>query len=239
MRELGKIVAHIPARAGSKRVKSKNLRYLAGQPLITYSIEAALACESLSEVYVNTDSEVIAALAEKWGARIYRRSPELASDTATSDQFNMDIIDTLQPDTLIMINPVCPLLDPVDIDTAVAAYRDDTVDTLITSTATQMQCFCEGEPVNINLNEQLAPSQENAVVHVCNWTITIWDAHKFRGLYQSQGFAVFGEHRRLLPIDPLKAIKISNEEDFQLAETLIRVFKSKEIMMAPVEYWHP
>lgn len=238
MRDLGKIVAHIPARAGSKRVKSKNLRYLAGQPLITYAIEAALASQCLTEVYVNTDSETIAALAEKFGALVYRRKSELASDSTTSDQFNMDIIDNLQPDTLIMINPVCPLLEARDIDNAVETYRRSMVDTLITSTTTQMQTFCNDQPVNINLDEQLVPSQDNDVIHVCNWTITIWDSHKFRDLYKRQGFAVFGEKRKLLSIDPLKAIKISTEDDFQLAEILMKAFREKEKAHVPVEYWH-
>ncbi len=237
MRDLGKIVTHIPARAGSKRLKSKNLRYLAGQPLITYAIQAALASEPLQQIYVNTDSKVIAALAKKSGALVYRRKSELASDTATSDQFNMDIIENLKPDTLIMINPVCPLLEPADIDYAVNAYRNDTVDTLITSTATQMQCFCNDQPVNINLNEALAPSQENPHVHICNWTITIWDAHKFRDLYQRQGFAVFGEHRKLLPIDPWKAVKISTEEDFQLAEIFVNAFRERTSTPTKIEYW--
>jgi len=52
MRNVGNIIAHIPARAGSKRVQSKNLRYLGDQPLLAYAVHAALGCQSLDSVYV-------------------------------------------------------------------------------------------------------------------------------------------------------------------------------------------
>ena len=237
MRDLGNVIAHIPARAGSKRVPAKNLRFLAGQPLLAYTVQAALACKSLDSLYVNTESEQIAALATELGALVYRRKSGLASDTATSDEFNMDIIEALNPDTLMMINPVCPLIESTDIEAAIDAYRNDSVDTLITTTATQMQCFYRNQPVNIDLNAQLASTQHNEPVHVCNWAITIWDAHKFREHYYRQGFAVFGERRKLFAIDPLKAIKISTEEDFRLAELLVEALRRRSVVQPKIEYW--
>ena len=84
--KLGKVVAHIPARGGSKRVPAKNLRYLAGRPMIGYAIETALKCPRLDEVYVNTDSERIAAYAQSMGCRVYMRPAHLGSDDATGDE---------------------------------------------------------------------------------------------------------------------------------------------------------
>ena len=137
MPEMGYVIAHIPVRAGSERVKSKNLRYLAGQPLISYTVKAALKSEMLNQVYVNTDSKIIACLADELGAKVYMRSHQLASDTATSDQFNMDIIGSLKPDTLVMINPVCPFTDSQDIDRVLLDYKNSNADTLITVESTQ------------------------------------------------------------------------------------------------------
>jgi CMP-N,N'-diacetyllegionaminic acid synthase len=91
--EIKKLVAHIPARAGSKRVKSKNLRMLRGKPMIAYAIECAKACPEIEEVYVNTDCPKLAALAEEYGVKVFLRNPELASDTATGDDFTVDIMD--------------------------------------------------------------------------------------------------------------------------------------------------
>jgi len=222
MKDLGSIIAHIPARGGSKRVPGKNLRPLAGQPMLAYAVNAALSCKGGFPVYVNTDSDEIASLAEKLGVAVYRRSPELASDTTTSDEFNMDIIDALTPDTLVMINPVCPLIESSDIEAALGVFQSKDVDTLISVSETRMQCFYRNNPVNVDINSKLAATQSNEPVQVCNWAITIWDARKYAERYRELGYAVFGERRELFPISPLKAVKISTEEDFKMAELMVK-----------------
>jgi CMP-N,N'-diacetyllegionaminic acid synthase len=220
-RSLGRIVAHIPARAGSKRVPSKNLRLLAGSPMISYAIRAALDATGLTEVYVNTDSPELMDLAREMGVGVYERDASLASDTASGDDFTMDIIEKLKPDTLVMISPVCPLVDAKDISKALKAFGESDADTLITCSNTQLQTFCEGEPVNVRLGEPLAPSQDNPVVSVCNWAVTIWDAKVFTENYHVYKGGYLGTKRLLFPIDPLHSVKVSYEEDFRLAEALI------------------
>jgi len=71
----------IPARAGSKRIKNKNLYNLNGKPLIAYSIKAALDSGVFNSVIVSTDSEEIAQVARQYGAKVPRlRRPELSND---------------------------------------------------------------------------------------------------------------------------------------------------------------
>ena len=224
MKKLGKIVLHIPAREGSKRVPKKNLRFMNGKPMISYAVEASLNANITDELYVNTDSEdIIEYIRSNYPKfKIYQRDKSLANDMASSDQFNVDIIQNLKPETLIMINPVCPLIEQEDIRNALTAYSDSECDTLITCTSTQMQTFCEGVPINININEQLAPSQDNKIINTLNWAITIWNAKSFNSRMEKFGYAVLGEKRLLFNIDPLKSIKVSEEKDFRFAELLIR-----------------
>lgn len=225
MKNLGKIVLHIPAREGSKRVPRKNMRDMNGKPMISYAIEAVLNSDIVADIYVNTDAEEIIEYVESKYPQLktYRRDKNLANDTASSDQFNLDVIEKFQPDTLIMINPVCPLITEDDINKAIKVYKESDCDTLITSESTQMQTFCDGEPVNININEQLAPSQQNGRVTILNWAITIWDAKSFKERMQTQEFAVLGKNRQFLDIEPIKATKVSEEKDFLFAEQLIKV----------------
>lgn len=75
-----KLIAIIPARGGSKRLKDKNIYPLNGKPLLQYSVEACLACVSVSEVYVSTDSEAIAQVARSAGAAVLLRPQDLADD---------------------------------------------------------------------------------------------------------------------------------------------------------------
>jgi len=76
------IVALIPARAGSKRVPDKNIRPLAGHPLVAYTVSAALGSGIFSDVIVSTDSEHYAEIAKYYGAEV----PFLRPETLAGDQ---------------------------------------------------------------------------------------------------------------------------------------------------------
>ncbi|MBE2270366.1 MAG: acylneuraminate cytidylyltransferase family protein [Anaerolinea sp.] len=77
------IIALIPARAGSKRVKSKNIRALGGHPMIAYTIAAAQDSGIFDAIMVSTDSEYIADIARHYGAEVpFLRPPEYAGDTS-------------------------------------------------------------------------------------------------------------------------------------------------------------
>jgi len=77
------IVALIPARSGSKRVPDKNIRTLAGHPLIAYSIAAALQSGVFKAVIVSTDSDRYAVIARHYGAQVpFLRPAEIAADTS-------------------------------------------------------------------------------------------------------------------------------------------------------------
>ncbi|MDD5760154.1 MAG: acylneuraminate cytidylyltransferase family protein [Desulfobulbaceae bacterium] len=76
-----KVIALIPARAGSKRVKGKNIKVLAGHPLIAYAIAAAKESNIFSDVLVSTDSEQVAEIARHYGAEVpFLRPAEMAGD---------------------------------------------------------------------------------------------------------------------------------------------------------------
>lgn len=224
MRDLGKVILHIPAREGSKRVPKKNIRLMNNRPMISYTIDASIKANITNEMYVNTDAnEVIDYVLNTYPTfKIYKRDKKLAEDKASSEDFNYDIIKQLHADTLIMINPVCPLISSEDILNAFEAYKNSDYDTLITSSSTQMQTFCEGKAINIKTNEPLAPSQDNEKISILNWAITIWDAKKFMKSVEDKGYGSLGQNRILFDIDPIHAIKVSEEKDFLLAEKFLK-----------------
>ncbi|MBK8973252.1 MAG: NTP transferase domain-containing protein [Hahellaceae bacterium] len=237
MRDLGWVIAHIPARAGSKRVKAKNLRLLCGKPLLAYSIECAKRCPEFDEIYVNSDSDEMLTLAQQLGVSGYRRSESLADDLATGDQFTADFIENNKVKTLVMINPVCPLIEPEDVSRALKTFQASECDTLITCDSTRMQTFCQTKPVNISLDGQLAPTQENPEVQILNWAVTVWDAASFMTHYKNTGSAYIGKKRVLMPIDPIKGLKISLEQDFKKAECLLYGMKHVKLSEPKIEYW--
>lgn len=227
VRDLGRVLVQIPARGGSKRVPAKNLRLLAGQPMIAYAIGCALANASrLAGVLVNTDDDRIEQAARHHGADVYRRPAALGADDATGDDFTADFIAKLAPDTVVMVNPACPLVDAEDFGAALALYAASDADTLITCQKTQMQVFCDERPVNISVDEPLRPTQHNPVVKILNFAVTIWDAATFVRNYERNRTGYLGTRRILMPIDPLHGLKVSDEADFRAAERILLAGKS-------------
>ncbi len=74
------IIAIIPARGGSKGIPRKNIKLLAGKPLIAWTIEAALRSKCLDRVFVSTEDEEIAKISKEWGAEIIKRPKKLSGD---------------------------------------------------------------------------------------------------------------------------------------------------------------
>jgi N-acylneuraminate cytidylyltransferase len=109
-------IAVIPARAGSKRIPNKNIYPLMNKPVIAYAIENALNSGLFSEVFVSTDSQEIASVAQAFGAKIRDlRKPELSDDRATTIEVISDFVaSSLKsqecPDFICCIYPVTPLL---------------------------------------------------------------------------------------------------------------------------------
>ena len=137
------VVCVIPARGGSKGLPRKNLRQLAGKPLIAYSIEAARACTLIDRVIVSTDDDEIAAIARKCGAEVpFQRPAELAQDDASTESvlrhavdwldenenYRVDILVFLQPTDIFrkkwMLDAVVQrLLDDPGLDSAFVAFE--------------------------------------------------------------------------------------------------------------------
>lgn len=108
----------IPARGGSKRIPRKNIKDFCGQPIIAYSIKAALDTEIFDRVIVSTDDEEIADLSRKLGADVpFTRPPELSDDHATTLQVINHTLTWLgqngiQSKTLCCIYPAAPFVTP-------------------------------------------------------------------------------------------------------------------------------
>lgn len=86
-------IAIITARGGSKRIPKKNIKEFCGRPIIAYSIEAALKSKCFDEVMVSTDSEEIAEIAKKYGAKVpFLRSAETSNDFATTRDVLLEVL---------------------------------------------------------------------------------------------------------------------------------------------------
>ncbi|EHK0090855.1 acylneuraminate cytidylyltransferase [Campylobacter coli] len=220
-----KYIAEIPARLGSQRVRQKNLRLIEGEPMIAYAIKACKNASSISDIYVNTESDLIGQVALDYGVKYYKRNQELALDYIVSDQFNYDFLKKIECEALVMVNPVSPLIESIDIEEAINFFETNQLDSMISVKDERLQSFYQGKSLNFNKDGLLPMTQNIDPVQICVWTICIWRRESFIKAYEKNGYAVFNGKYALWPINPLKSIKISYEEDFLLAEQLLRARK--------------
>lgn len=137
MFENNKILVVIPARGGSKGIPRKNIRLLADKPLISYAIDVAKSSSYVDDVVVSTEDSEIALIADKFGASVINRSPDLAGDRIPIDPVIFDA--TVQKekqafdeyDIVITIQPTSPLLKTETLDNAIEKFKSFDVDTVI------------------------------------------------------------------------------------------------------------
>jgi CMP-N,N'-diacetyllegionaminic acid synthase len=121
------ILGLITARAGSQRVNRKNMRLLAGRPLISYTIDAAMQSRGLDRVVLSTDCPLIADLARESNVEVpFMRPPELAGAKslvidATLHTLNaLEAHDGYRPDAVMLLQPTSPFRTTGDIEETIA-----------------------------------------------------------------------------------------------------------------------
>ena len=216
------IKIHIIARLGSKRLKRKNLRLLDGKPMMCYAIEAAKRAESIDEVYLNSDSELLGNIALEQGIQYYKRKPELAKDNIVLDQLTYDFIQHVNADIVGMVNPVCPLTTAQHIEEGLQVFLKNDLDTLLTVREEYLHAFMDGRPLNIKLNTPIPMTQNLSPIQLITWNFCFWKATVFKQHFEKHGHGVFSGKLGFYTMDKTKSIKVSEEADFQLAEALLK-----------------
>jgi len=132
-----KVLALIPARGGSKRVPGKNVRDLAGKPLIIWTLDAVRGVEGIVDVLVSTDDPGIAAVASSAGARVpWLRPAHLATDIAGSVDVALHALDWFEMqhgtvDALLLLQPTSPLRRRESVEAGLALFQKCGINALV------------------------------------------------------------------------------------------------------------
>lgn len=128
-----RVLGIIPARKGSKRVLNKNMRILNGQPLISYTIQAALKSKLLTHTIVSTDSEEIANYSKSIGCDVpFLRPEELAQDKIADKPVLLHAIEWMKKnknekyDAVALLRPTTPFKTAELIDSAIQMLNNST-----------------------------------------------------------------------------------------------------------------
>ena len=129
-------VAIIPARAGSKEVKKKNIALINGHPLLSYSIEAAKRSKFIKRIFVSTDGKDISKTAEKYGAIVIKRPKNISNRTSQIEPTVLHAIKNIEKsfkdkvDNIVLLQPTSPLRSINDLDNAISKFIKDKADSL-------------------------------------------------------------------------------------------------------------
>jgi CMP-N,N'-diacetyllegionaminic acid synthase len=135
---LASIVGLITARGGSKGIPGKNIKMVAGKPLIAWTIEAAKASRNLDRVIVSTDDEEISQTALEWGAQVpFIRPAELAQDDSPHIPVMTHAVEWLEShedfkcDHVLLLQPTSPLRSSQDIDDSIKLALGKDADSVV------------------------------------------------------------------------------------------------------------
>ena len=224
----------IPARIGSKRFKMKNLAMLDGKPLIAYAIIAALSSKVFDRIILNSDSEYFREIAEKYGIEFYLRPKHLGGSSVKSDDVVKDFIEKYPADVLVWENPIAPLQTVKDIRNTIEYFFSNNFDSLFTVKKEQVQCVYENQPINFEEKGKFSLTQDLKPVYPFVPFIMMWRTKSFINTYKERGYAFFCGKVGYFPVSRLSSIIIKYEDDFRIAEMIL---KSKKKELRDLEYY--
>jgi len=184
-----KIIAIIPARKGSKRIKNKNLIKLNGIPLINHTIEHAINSKLLSEIYISTNCERIKSNCKKFPVKIMDRPANISKDKSSSELAILDVLEKIksqgdaEPEYIVMLQCTSPIRKGNDIDNAIRKIKKEKANSLMSVTDFRRFIWTKkGEkflPINYNY-ESRKRTQDINKQYIENGSIYITKVTEFR-----------------------------------------------------------
>lgn len=211
------ILGLIPARGGSKGIPRKNIKILAGQPLIAWTIQAAQKSAQLDRVVVSTEDREIAAIARKYGAEVLDRPAELAGDAVASREVMRHALEMTGAEVIVLLQPTSPVRDDDLIDRAILAFLQGGYDSLATGFMQLLYPPHGEEHRRQDLKEVFV--NDGSVIICTRATILAG--------------SLFGRKRGTMVTDREQNVDIDDEFHFWLAEQILLKRMAKEAVREP------
>ena len=220
-----KFCAMIPCRLGSQRVPNKNLRLLGGKTLSQWVGTACKEANIFNEIYINSEAEIFKGIAEDIGIKFHHRPPNLATNSATNDDFALEFMNNHEFDVLVQVNPTSPFITAEDIKSFISFYLDGGFETLHTVKEERIEGLFKGSPLNFDNMKPMPPSQELIPVQLFSSSIMAWDVKKFKSNMKRFGCAVYGGDGKIgyYSLSGFANLDIDYEIDFQLANAIYKL----------------
>ena len=234
------IAAMIPVLLGSTRVPDKNVILVDGKVLCSYTINACIASRVFDTIYLNSEDDIFASIAEKEGALFHRRPQEWGGRACRQKTKSRDcagdrcvinehyLYDFMkkgpQVDYVCQVNATSPLLKPETISAFVEKLVKDEYDSFFATTEIRAESFFQGNPETFS-RKLKQPSNEIEPIHTICWAIAGWRRSAFIEAYErdnpeEDGPAFVGK-LGLFPIDEREALDIDHWSTLDVVEQFL------------------
>lgn len=218
-----KITALVPMKGKSQRVKGKNLRIFVDKPLCMHILGTLEACDTITHIVVNTDSDEIASLVRSFSKVIIHPRPEhlWGHDVPMNDIIAWDIEhDETEADHFLQTHATNPILSSETITKAVIEYLNnmDKYDSLFSVTPYQARFYNDKyEPINHNPKE-LLKTQDLEPIYEENSSMYIFSKKSFKEAENRR----IGNNPKMYIMNKIESMDIDTEEEFLLAENIFK-----------------
>lgn len=221
-----RVLAIIPARGGSRGVPGKNIRDLAGRPLIAWSITHALQTRGITDTVVSTDCPRIAEVARGAGAQVpFLRPAALATDSAATEPAMLHALAEMERangpyDLVALLQPTSPLRRPDMTERALAQLQAEGADSLLSVTESHA-FFWRQHPVRALYDYEHRPRRQDIAPEDRSWRET-------GSLYLTRRDLLVRSRNRLggrialLETSEEEGFEIDSLTDFRLLENLMK-----------------
>ena len=224
-------VVVIPARGGSKTLPGKNIRLIAGKPLLAWSVEAALASTQFGRVIVSTDDPQIADVARHAGADVpYLRPAALAQDHSSTLSVVLHMLDWLEqngdnlPEWVMVLQPTSPLRTADDIRNAVDMTRNSGAPSVVSVTEAiphpylAGQIRADGVLSGVPALEMEDSRRQNfPAMYALNGAIYY---NRSQNMRAERKIIAADTHAYVMP--PERSLDVDTPSDFRLAELILK-----------------
>ena len=211
-----KLTAIIPVRAGSQRVKNKNIKPFANTTLLDIKIETLKKVQGIDDIIVSSDSQEMLKIAKEHDVNVHIRDEYFASNEVNNSDF-MQNLSTIVDEGHIMYSPcTSPLLSSETITEIVSKYKNNKLRNIVTVTTQKHHMWLDGKPLNYDPSN--APnSQDLPDIYSINYGCCILskdDLYKHKNVVVEPTFHITNE---------IESIDIDTEFDFIIAEFVYRM----------------
>ena len=227
-----KVLGVIPARGSSKRFPNKNIRMLAGKPLIAWTIEAAQKATRLTDFLVSSDALLIMDIAKNYGAPVpFIRPSELATDTVRNIEVVAHALEFMEAkgqityDIIILLQPTSPIRNPEHIDQAVDMLWQSNLDSVVSVKGPFKKPHPILKAIRNGILEDYCPVEDPATTE----PFYLYNAALY-GVKRNY----FIQHKKLISaqqvpllMDPIYSVDVDTEADFLMAETYLNYLAKK------------